>query len=406
MIINKEVVEWAKSYDGVPFHALFCDPPYHLTSITKRFGKEGSAPAKYGKDGAFSRISKGFMGQEWDGGDVAFNPETWKAFKNILHDGAFGMAFASSRGWHRLAIAIEDAGFVIHPTIFGWAYGSGFPKGVRIDTQIDRVLGNERKKVRKKKKLNVSESVSELAKVWENYRYGSQALKPALEPIIVFQKPYKGKPMGNIVKNGAGAWNIEGSRIGKEIIPSNRWKDNAHPFGGGAGNEYETVENKGRWPSNLILYDNGAKEVLGDKAKFYYTVEEQIDTTDPVFYMKKANRKERNDGLEGMKEKRKAQLSGAQGKGELDDVSSRYLSKPMSNIHPTVKPIELAKYLATLLLPPKMYAPRRIFVPFAGVMSEAIGCALAGWEDVTAVEMSEEYCEIGLARVKHWAGKL
>ena len=117
-IYNEDVVEWAKHYDKPKFHALLCDPPYHLTTIVKRFGKKGSAPAKYGTDGVFSRASKGFMGQTWDGGDIAFEPETWTAFLPLLHDGAFGMAFSASRNWHRLAVAIEDAGYIIHPTIF------------------------------------------------------------------------------------------------------------------------------------------------------------------------------------------------------------------------------------------------------------------------------------------------
>ena len=57
--------------------SVCCDPPYHLTSIVKRFGKEGSAPAKYGTDGVYARSSRGFMSKQWDGGDIAFNPELW-----------------------------------------------------------------------------------------------------------------------------------------------------------------------------------------------------------------------------------------------------------------------------------------------------------------------------------------
>jgi site-specific DNA-methyltransferase (adenine-specific) len=135
-LIHNDILKWAASYTGPKFHGLFCDPPYHLT-ITKRFGKPGSAPAKHGKDGAFSRASRGFMGQAWDGGEIAFDPETWAAMGEHSHDGAFGMAFASSRGWHRLAVAIEDAGFIIHPSIFGWCFLSGFPKATQISSQVD-----------------------------------------------------------------------------------------------------------------------------------------------------------------------------------------------------------------------------------------------------------------------------
>ncbi len=114
-----DCIAWAEAYDGPLFHALLCDPPYEL----------------------------GFMGRAWDRSGIAFNPDTWRALARVLHPGAFGMAFASSRGWHRLAVAIEDAGLIIHPSIFGWAFGSGFPKATRLDTQIDKAAGAVREVV-------------------------------------------------------------------------------------------------------------------------------------------------------------------------------------------------------------------------------------------------------------------
>ena len=137
-IVCADVMDWARDYDGPKFHALLCDPPYHLHSTVKRFGNEGSARAK---GGVYRRCSRGFMGKKWDGGDIAYRSETWAALAKHLHPGAFGMAFASARGWHRLAVAIEDAGLRIHPSIFGWSYGSGFPKATRIDTQVDKRKG-------------------------------------------------------------------------------------------------------------------------------------------------------------------------------------------------------------------------------------------------------------------------
>jgi site-specific DNA-methyltransferase (adenine-specific) len=142
-ITHGSILDWAASYSGPKFHALLCDPPYHLTEITKRFGKADSAPAQYGSDGAFQRTSKGFMGKTWDGGRIAFEPETWVALAEHLHPGAYGMAFASTRGYHRMACAIEDAGLIIH-TMLGWSFGSGFPKATRVDTQIDKRAGAER----------------------------------------------------------------------------------------------------------------------------------------------------------------------------------------------------------------------------------------------------------------------
>ena len=107
--------------------AVVTDPPYHLSSIVKRFGKAGSAPAQHGKDGLYARASAGFMGKQWDGGDIAFRPETWVEVLRVMKPGAHLLAFGGARGYHRMTCAIEDAGFIIHPTIC-WVFGSGFPK--------------------------------------------------------------------------------------------------------------------------------------------------------------------------------------------------------------------------------------------------------------------------------------
>ena len=108
--------------------AIVTDPPYHLTTA-KRFGKASSAPAKSdGATGVYKRSSSGFMGQAWDGGDVAFDPTTWAALMETMKPGAHLAAFDGSRTFHRLVCAIEDAGFEIRDTVF-WLYGSGFPKG-------------------------------------------------------------------------------------------------------------------------------------------------------------------------------------------------------------------------------------------------------------------------------------
>jgi hypothetical protein len=101
---------------------------------------------------------------------------------------------------------------------------------------------------------------------------------------------------------------------------------------------------------------------------------DRLEDADPVVYAAKAARGEREAGLEGGR-----------------------------NSHPTLKPLKLVQHLATLLLPPREYAPRRILVPFAGVMSEAIGAYLAGWEEIVGVEQDAEYCRIGEARVKFWS---
>ena len=394
-------MRFAAHYHGPLFHALMCDPPYHLTSITQRFGKPNSAPAR---GDVYARAARGFMGQRWDGGDIAFRAETWAAFSELLYAGAFVMAFASARGWHRQAVAMEDAGLIIHP-MMAWVFGSGFPKATQVkDARFD------------------------------GHRYGLQALKPAMEPIIIAQKPYAGKPRESITETGAGALWIDGARIGSEAIPSNQWMDNAHPFGGGAGNDYQTVVHQGRWPANFVLQHspecqvpvtcvpecavrrmgeqsgerggagrasgptvrkmgtrgifNAAKgdgkesPYYGDEgtaARFFYNadwVAEKIELADPFLYAAKAGRKERDEGL----------------------VEGR-------NPHPTVKPISLTHHLGTLLLPPAEYAPRRLLVPFLGSGSEMIGGLLAGWDEIVGVEGEAEYVEIANRRLAFWESK-
>ena len=185
-LFNGDVLQWCEEYDGEKFHAMLCDPPYHL--------------------------GKGFMGKDWDGGDIAFKPETWAALGEHLHPGAFCFAFASTRGVHRMACAIEDAGFILHPTIFLYAFGAGFPKATRIDTQIDRAAGAEREVVGRIKGMgkhnpewngtaqgraknsfepeyDATKPATDLAKAWRGHRYGRQSLKPASEPCLSFSKP-------------------------------------------------------------------------------------------------------------------------------------------------------------------------------------------------------------------------
>lgn len=446
MIYNQDIMEWCKSYKGEKFHAILCDPPYEL----------------------------GFLGKEWDKSGIAFNPETWKALKEHLHDGGFGMAFASSRGWHRMAVAIEDAGFIIHPTIFGWAFGSGFPKATRIDHQVEALIklgktnpqamrqirmGNDYKPTGQKdyklgrKFSNEIENddhnpeLSDEAKRWAGHRYGLQAIKPALEPIIVFQKPYKGKPIQNIMETGAGALNIDGCRLTPDNVnqPIRKRKASSE-FGQNSNwNDHNNINteydpNQGRWPANFIILDDQAKEALdrqsgvlksgdncirtksgegyhgnigkagdiqisygdsGGASRFFFNVQNQIDEADPVYYCAKASKSERNAGLKEMPDK-EWHLNHLEGGDRLGLQGS--IKGVNKNNHPTIKPLSLTKYLATLLLPPEGYH-RRILIPFAGVGSEMIGAMQAGWDEIIGIELSEEYIPIAEARLKYWKNK-
>lgn len=453
-LICGDVLNFARHYHGELFHALLCDPPYHLNSIVKRFGANGAKPAT---DGVYARSSKGFMGKKWDGGDIAFRPDTWAALAGLLYPGAFGMAFAGSRGWHRMAVAIEDAGLVVHPTIFGWLYGSGFPKATRISkgtaSYVDKRNGPDTRANTKGDKYSGGYTNAERdgvdADTWAGHRYGLQALKPALEPIIVFQRPYDGKPVDSITRTGAGALNVDGARIPgpgwDRPIPDNPAPkfQNTHAQDTWTRNEMAkgAIEHStaGRWPANFVLdgetakrldAQSGKRSVTGKRSikskgakvrgtafgpdnhqsteyagesgmasRFYFQADWNLEHADPVLYMAKSSRRERDAGLGDMPLQDSAFNTIGFDETKRDRQPRNIQQR---NPHPTVKPIALVRWLATLLLPPVEYAPRRLLVPFSGVASEMIGAALAGWECVVGIEGEAEYVPLGRARLAHW----
>src|SRR5688500_4525271 len=163
-------------------HSIVTDPPYHLTT-----GKKGgTGPASVNLDSPYGRsriTTGGFMGATWDGGDVAFQPDTWRECLRVLKLGGHLLAFGGSRTYHRLACAVEDAGFEIRDQIM-WLYGSGFPKSTN--------LGGD----------------------WDGW---GTALKPAHEPIVVARKPLIGTVAANVLAHGSGALNIAGCRVGGNV---------------------------------------------------------------------------------------------------------------------------------------------------------------------------------------------
>ena len=285
--------------DGVTVDSVVCDPPYHLTSIVKRFGADNAAPAQHGTDGAFARASRGFMGQQWDGGDIAFQVETWRAAWEILKPGGYLLAFSGTRTYHRMAVAIEDAGFEIRDQI-GWLYGSGFPKSHDVSKGIDRAAGVVREvlghtknarpnRVGKNTKLSglqtiggeITAPATDAACDWQGW---GTALKPAWEPVVVARKPLEGTVAANVLKHGTGAINIDGCRVGDEggskTIVGRNANETVHAFGNGLGargGQIVRPEDLGRFPANII--HDGSDEVIaafpndGDisAARFFYS---------------------------------------------------------------------------------------------------------------------------------------
>jgi DNA modification methylase len=284
---------------GVRVHSVVTDPPYGLTSVVKRFGKEGSAPAKHGTDGAFSRASGGFMGKVWDGTGIERDPEFWRLIWEILLPGGFVFAFSGSRTGHWQACAMEMAGFIMHP-MHGWVYGSGMPKAHNPCPGIDKAMGVKGGRGAPKagheghmgkdnlRGLRDGVAVGDAdggfarpwmsdpdaveashyqyapgsleAQKWDGWRHGTQSQKPALEPIYLAQKPYDQKTGAlNLLKHGVGAVNIDACRVptNETITTHSRSAEAAISkgiYGDSAAQETHQSAGQalGRWPANLL----------------------------------------------------------------------------------------------------------------------------------------------------------
>ena len=340
--------------------SIVTDPPYGLTSITKRFGKEGSAPASTkNNDGSFARLSRGFMGKEWDGSGVEYNIDTWKNCYEVLKPGGYLLAFGGSRTYHRIACAIEDAGFEIRDTIM-WLYGSGFPKSMNIGLAIDKKNGVESKVVGSGKSGSSDTHTRTMnsetkdgksvfggeyeIKEAQNERQGwGTALKPSFEPIIVARKPFKGSLVDNVIENSVGGINIDECRVEYEKTtnpatnPLYR-QQNADKYKQVQGGELSNgavswtsgkngVNEGGRFPANTILtYDEtdfdevcgGFPNTKSQKRSAKYNKDtEYTNTYTPLrsdyrddntyddsgsasryFYCAKASKKDRDEGLD------------------------------------------------------------------------------------------------------------
>jgi len=217
--------------------ACVCDPPYHLTSIVKRFSNAKPETEDYAMSKSKSAyMSRGFMGKAWDGGDIAFRPEVWAAVYRVLKPGAHLLAFGGTRTYHRMACAIEDAGFEVRDCV-QWIYGSGFPKSLDISKAIDKAAGAERevtgisgyaaRRIQTKERPGiatvkgfanpetsayVTAPATDAAREWSGW---GTALKPACELIVLARKPLSEKTVAaNVLRWGTGALNIAGARIG------------------------------------------------------------------------------------------------------------------------------------------------------------------------------------------------
>lgn len=342
----------------------------------------------------------GFLGKKWDSSGIAYSVELWKECLRILKPGGHLLSFGGTRTWHRVAVAIEDAGFEVRDSI-AWMYGSGFPKSLDISKAIDKTAGAEREVVGKAAyhsnqhsfadsdkysgtefRADITAPATPEAQQWEGW---GTALKPAFEPIVVARKPLIGTVAANVLEHGTGGLNIDGSRIRRAEGDNSAAGNRTATFGtqktisGGDGSGGWQQNDAGRWPANVIL-DPYTAELL----------DEQSDAA-RFFYVAKASKRDRNEGLDTLPINRPDTRSST-GMGTFEEKGVQ----PQQNFHPTVKPTALMRYLVKLVTP----AGGTVLDPFTGSGSTGKAAILEGFEFI-GIELTEDYIPIIEGRLKH-----
>ncbi|QAY03755.1 DNA methylase [Mycobacterium phage Petp2012] len=327
----------------------------------------------------------GFMGKKWDGSGIAFDVEMWEQCLRVLKPGGHLLAFGGSRTWHRLTVAIEDAGFELRDSI-AWLYGSGFPKSLDVSKAIDKAAGAERGAS--------TAPATEAAWQWQGW---GTALKPAFEPIVVARKPLVGTVAANVLEHGTGALNIDACRIG-DGSESQGPRDSSEPSatrrytGSGAVNIAATPGPRGgspsgRWPTNVVLDDTQAAEL--DK--------QSGNLPGGVTVRRNMHGQEQNaNGIYGSRKRYASEdfTYGDSGGASRFFPVFKYQAKAPTKerpkvdgvAHPTVKPLELMRWLVKLVTPPGGV----VLDPFAGSGTTVEACLVEGF-DCIAIENEADY---------------
>jgi len=394
-IHNIDCLEGLKLLEDNSIDSIVTDPPYEL----------------------------GFMGKSWDSTGIAYNIEVWKECLRVLKPGGHLLAFGGTRTYHRMACAIEDAGFEIRDQM-QWIYGSGFPKSMDISKAIDKKFGVEReiigqredilKKQAKdlregKRKIvdslnaganernngfvtvsaDITTPTTDEAKQWEGW---GTCLKPANEPIVVARKPLSEKTVAeNVLKWGTGGINIDGCRIPTEDnLDGGAYAKNGTPrddgWGMQRGGAGEYVQPTGRFPANVILDEEAG--VMLDKQSGINT------NTRHMSYKRSGG--EFIDGIPSQPEKDwfTQETGGASRFFYCAKASKK--ERGEGNIHPTVKPLKLISYLITLVTPPNGIC----LDIFEGSGTHAIACIENGFKYI-GFELDKHYFDISTKRISN-----
>lgn len=389
-ILLGDCAERLRGFPANYFDALLSDPPYGLR----------------------------FMGKAWDY-DVP-SVDFWREALRVLKPGAPILAFSGTRTFHRMVVAIEDAGFEIRDALF-WCYATGFPKSLDLSKAIDKHLGFEREilgpgtahcpfiergevcpghgdggKSQSGETIHTPSTAPSSGEAILFDGWGT-ALKPALEPICLAMKPTEGTFAANAIVWQVAGLNIDGARIDRGNWPSNLLLDVEAA-------RYLDMQSGNRQGGRPVPSVTESRPIWGHAGRLPFAGYNDEGGASRFFFVAKPTTWERNFGCEHLPLKSAGEVT--EREDDTDGLNSPRAGAGRTsgnrNHHPTVKPITLAEYLATLLLPPETGRWRHLLVPFAGSGSEIIGALRAGWEDVVGIERDPESIAIAEARIKRW----
>jgi len=374
-IIHGDALEVLRGMPDACFDSCVTDPPYEL----------------------------GFMGKAWDKSGVAYSVDLWREVLRVLKPGAHLLSFGGSRTYHRMACAIEGAGFEIRDQIM-WIYGSGFPKSLDVSKAIDEAAGADRETIGKREAgrknggnafdddaykwpgtVDITSPATEAACRWHGW---GTALKPAHEPICVARKPLIGTVAQNVLQHGTGALNIDGCRVETNDVRHS----GGQSFSAGhiPKKAVPSVYTGGRFPANVI--HDGSEEVVQHFPESAWALADvPIDSrkTKDVYgtYAHNSGMPARGD-------------NGSAARFFYCAKASRDERGPGNN-HPTVKPIALIQYLVKLVTPPGGI----ILDPFMGSGTLGIAAGKLGMKWV-GIEMEAKYIAIAERRIEREVGLL
>lgn len=371
IVIHGDSLDELKKLPDNSIDAVVTDPPYGLGNTSA--SNVADCLKAWANGDEWIPKGSGFMGKAWDAWVPP--PALWAEVYRVLKPGGHALVFAGSRTQDLMSISMRLAGFELRDVLM-WLYGSGFPKShdvgkaidkkngvvgeiLNVDTWVASSLMNATGSREIKNKDRKTRVVREILNDWQGW---GTALKPAYEPIILARKPLAGTVADNVLTHGVGGLNIDGCRVetNRDLGRANKIDDGMFSVGHGlskqAQRKQQGLEAQGLWPANILL-DNALQDPL---IKRY-------------FYCAKPSPAERQAG-----------------------VKDTELHK---NIHPTVKPITLMRYLCRLITP----KGGTILEPFAGSGTTLIASHLEGFKHI-GIEREEDYVKIIRARLKHWAG--